>query len=394
LSESIDAFFCQTLKPKAVKCRSLTFRRFSKHEKKIEWKKVLATKYSSFDPLLTIRGEAIKFIGDDNPPMFKYLGLYLQFDLKQNLVSENIEQKLKDWLRVIDSSLLEGRMKAWLVNFYICSKLSWWLMVQDFSKSVIESWHNLIHSFYRKWLGLAVPAEPSVLYRTNEHFGLNFKDLVQVQRQLKVVKWHIVKHSKDPQTRQLFQHRLKLDMKGQTGKGHALSPCMQIESLERSVEFDLILGSAQQGRTGIGYLRSKREQTPWLSWGLDTMMRKDLSWRAILHDYSQRLLKFLLNAQSNTLPSPDNLRRWNLKKNVPCGLCGFKEATLSHILAGCHWVRNSENKLDREDRYTWRHNNLISHFAKVLRDHLSKNRSVKKLNQKLITFVPEGYKAK
>ena len=56
--------------------------------------------------------------------MFKYLGLYLQFDRKQDLVSENIEQKLKDWLRVIDSSLLEGRMKAWLVNFYICSKLS------------------------------------------------------------------------------------------------------------------------------------------------------------------------------------------------------------------------------------------------------------------------------
>ena len=226
----------------------------------------------------------------------------------------------------------------------------------------------------------------------------------------------------DPQTRQLFQHRLELDMKGQTGKGHAPSPCMQIESLERSVEFDRILGSAQQGRTGIGYLRSKREQkprekiiskmkqdaeakrliplhdykmqTPWLSWGLDTMMRKDLSWRAILNDYSQRLLKFLLNAQSNTLPSPDNLRRWNLKRNVPCGLCGFKEATLSHILAGCHWVRNSENKLNREDRYTWRHNNLIAHFAKVLRDHLSKNRSLKKLNQKLINFVPEGFKGK
>ena len=124
-------------------------------------------------------------------------------------------------------------------------------------------------------------------------------------------------------------------MKGQTGKGHAPSPCMQIESLERSVEFDRILGSAQQGRTGIGYLRSKREQKPrveiiskmkqdaeekrliplhdykmqtsWLSWGLDTMMRKDLSWRAILHDYSQRLLKFLLNAQSNTLSSPSPL---------------------------------------------------------------------------------------
>ena len=111
-------------------------------------------------------------------------------------------------------------------------------------------------------------------------------------------------------------------MKGQTGKGHAPSPCMQIQSLERAVEFDRILGSAQQGRIGIGYLRSKREQKPreeiiskmkqdaeekrliplhdykmqtsWLSWGLDSMMRKDLSWKAILHDYSRDFLSFYL----------------------------------------------------------------------------------------------------
>jgi hypothetical protein len=69
-----------------------------------------------------------------------------------------------------------------------------------------------------------------------------------------------------------------------------------------------------------------------------------------------------------------------------------KLVTLSHILAGCHWVRNSENKLDREDRYTWRHNNLVAYFAKVVREHLAKQSKVKKLKSQLITFVPEGYK--
>ena len=134
--KSIDAFsdallFSQTLKPKPSKCRSLAFRRFKKGEKS-EFKKVLATDYSSFDPLLTVRGERIKFIGDDNPPMFKYLGLYLQFDLKQELVREHVEKKLEGWLSVVDASVLEGRMKAWIVNFYICAKLAWWLMIQDF----------------------------------------------------------------------------------------------------------------------------------------------------------------------------------------------------------------------------------------------------------------------
>ena len=56
--------------------------------------------------------------------MSKYLGLYLQFDLKQDLVCEQIEKKLQGWLRMIDATSLEGRMKAWIVNFYICSKLA------------------------------------------------------------------------------------------------------------------------------------------------------------------------------------------------------------------------------------------------------------------------------
>jgi len=57
-------------------------------------------------------------------------------------------------------------------------------------------------------------------------------------------------------------------------------------------------------------------QASWLSWGLDILMQRDLSWTTILHQYSDRLLKFVLNAQQNTLPSPDNLRRWNLKKDA------------------------------------------------------------------------------
>jgi hypothetical protein len=69
---------------------------------------------------------------------------------------------------------------------------------------------------------------------------------------------------------------------------------------------------------------------------------------------------------SLTLPTPDNLRRWNIAKNVICGLCGNREVTLSHVLAGCHWVRNIENNFQREDRYTWRHNNVLLALANYI----------------------------
>ena len=45
---------------------------------------------------------------------------------------------------------------------------------------------------------------------------------------------------------------------------------------------------------------------------------------------------------------------------------------MSHVLTGCSWVRESENKLHREDRFTWRHNNILFVLATVIKKHISK----------------------
>jgi hypothetical protein len=67
--------------------------------------------YSSFDPLLKVNDVSIKFIGDDDPPMFKHLGRYLQYDLKNDLIKAQVEEKIINWLKIIDDTPLEGRMK-------------------------------------------------------------------------------------------------------------------------------------------------------------------------------------------------------------------------------------------------------------------------------------------
>ena len=181
--KSVDGFqtaleWTRTLKAKPVKCRSLAFRLFRSHEK-TQFKKVLTTQYSCFDPLLKINNSVIKFIGNDDPKMFKYLGRWVQYDLKDDVICKQVEEKLLTWLKTVDDSGLEGRMKAWITNFHVLSKISWLLMVQDFPAGVVERWRNHIHRKFRKWVGLAKSSEQSILYRSNEHFGLAFKDLIQ-----------------------------------------------------------------------------------------------------------------------------------------------------------------------------------------------------------------------
>ena len=242
-----------------------------------------------------------------------------------------------------------------------------------------------------------------------------------MEKQLRVIKWHLIKYSKDPQIQQLYHYRLSLDRLGHIGRGNRTSPCLTLERLEKARVLERFVGAGQQGHKGLGsrprkiyrkvdsrkdiMTRMKNEaeekrliilhqyelQASWLSWGLNEMMKYDFSWNSLQYSYTDRLLKFVLNAQTNTLPTPDNLRRWGLKRNVACGLCGKQEVTLSHVLGGCDWVRESENKLFREDRFTWRHNNILHKLYLAIKEHIA---TVRKFPEKkggdLIKFIPAG----
>jgi hypothetical protein len=102
----------------------------------------------------------------------------------------------------------------------------------------------------------------------------------------------------------------------------------------------------------------------------------------------------VINGTTNTLNTPDNLRRWNIADNVMCGLCGHKNATLKHVLAGCPWVFEVENKMKSEDRITWRHNCVLlvvarAIIAKVAQVNKSPNKTDSKPSQ-LQSFVKAG----
>ena len=127
---------------------------------------------------------------------------------------------------------------------------------------------------------------------------------------------------------------------------------------------------------------------------IDNMQKKDLTWTKLLYQCSDRLVKFLVNAIPNWLPSPDNLRRWNQKGDHKCGLCNARNATLAHILCGCPWVREVENKSSKEDRYTWRHNCILQILANAIQNKVKYVNALPPYLSKVkfINFVPEGKK--
>ena len=93
----------------------------------------------------------------------------------------------------------------------------------------------------------------------------------------------------------------------------------------------------------------------WLKW--DSAMAVDVSWQQLLHKHSDSHLKFLLNAIECTLPTPDNLARWN-QGNACGGKCPLgcaKTGSLMHILCNCERAHKEEP----QNRIAWRHDSIL-----------------------------------
>ena len=164
--------------------------------------------------------------------------------------------------------------------------------------------------------------------------------------------------------------------------------------VERKLVSASLKKEAERKRMQYLFVRQYDMQTSWLAI-LDKVISDDFNWQRILYGYSSRLVKFVINLRANTLPSPDNLRRWNVKGTHICGLCEQENVTLNHILNGCRWVKK-QNDLKRLDRYTWRHNGVLRVLVNSIWRHVRfcKDLKSRDAHNKKIKFVNPGKKLK
>lgn len=88
----------------------------------------------------------------------------------------------------------------------------------------------------------------------------------------------------------------------------------------------------------------------------------DFEWKSTIYNLPRNVLKFLLNSVLDTLPTNTNLALWNKRLSDKCNLCGSKE-TLGHVLNACPLML-------AQQRYTWRHNNVLKQIRSTVKDVL------------------------
>ena len=91
----------------------------------------------------------------------------------------------------------------------------------------------------------------------------------------------------------------------------------------------------------------------------------------------------MLGATFDTLPSPTNLKRWNITTEADCSLCSVKVCTTAHVLSGCKVALS-------QGRYTFRHDSILRVLHNSLSKFLSSMSPVKACLSLSSYFVKQG----
>ena len=354
-----------------------------------------------------------KYLNDDH---FKHLGKDLLADFSEAQAKKKVLAKLNEYVDLVDGTLLNNIPKLWIWANYVVHKISWLFLIHDFPPSFVESTLQPIERrTLKKWGGLPKSGDPSIFFRSKEHFGMGIAELAPLHKKQRLIRRHQLANSKDPRVRQihndLSEYQAQRDKRGSLKRGtNEWKECVEMDKLLAEVKTNKIKGSAQTNRAGLGYGPSKhkrripsgpkgeREQmlrvfteieeearivraltqkkhfSEWLKW--QCALAVDLSWQQLLHKQSDSFLRFLLNSIEDSLPTPSVLKCWRQASagdgKCPLG-CNYA-GSLKHILCSCEAAHRTSKEAP-QSRITWRHDSILLAIYNAVKEQVDKANS-------------------
>ncbi|KAI8485154.1 hypothetical protein Bbelb_370790 [Branchiostoma belcheri] len=348
---------------------------------------------------LEVQGEPIPSIVG-NP--IKCLGRWFDDSLTDRHNVDSTVQQTEEWLRRIEKSGLPGKFKAWLYQHGLLPRLMWLLTVYELPLSRVAEIERKVNKHLRKWLGIPPSFTAVGLYTKSGQLQLPLSSVVE---EYKVAKCRTVLLYSDSQDQKVREAGVT------TRAGRKFKANELVAQAKSMLLIRDIIGATNSGRQGLGSSHfqqwgkaSKKErramvqtevrqleeegrrakavalssQGAWTRWNLPS---RKLTWADVWKLEPFRI-SFLLRSVYDTLPSPANLCRWNLREDPACKLCG-ERGTMAHILSGCKVAL-------AQGRYRWRHDKVLAVIAELLEQQRRKKRQDRPRPDLAMTFVREG----
>ena len=301
----------------------------------------------------TIAGNHVKTL-DEDPQ--KFLGSLVTFSGKTSEIFTMIKDKLNTKLSNIDNCLVRNEYKVNIYSKYFLPSIRFILTVHDLHKTHLTELDTLSDKYLKAWLG--VPKQGANNAFLHEKHALNIPRISDLYEECHCLAYSRTRLLADPLVNHCLDSKLERESEW-TQKSSTIATCASVHSTAMSNSKN------DQWKTVKSSVKTylKEKQSSYWSETIEPLIfqgdfvkllqkeNQDLTWKSIISGLPQHVLRFATNACINSLPSPDNLLRWGKKLNSKCALCG-NTGTLHHILSNCTKMM---------DRYTWRHNSVLSY---------------------------------
>ena len=280
-------------------------------------------------------------------------------------------EKLKEKLENIEKSTLRGEYKVKIYSRYAIPSLRFYFSVHQIHQGHEDKLDTLARSYLKKWLGIQ---KHGVTDTAIFHpYMLNIKTPSQVYNEAHAGTYAIVRSKGDV----IVNHALdsRLERESAWTRKHSTTVSMQqmwqdnIEQnrLQPPYEEDTFANKrtnalnakkAMQGSVKSKTISDWNTRVQKLTFQGDFIKllideKENVTWQSISNNIPKGVLSFALKACPNGLNTPDNLKRWGIRKTDKCDLCKGR-GSLEHILNWCPIALN-------EGRFTWRHNSVLNH---------------------------------
>lgn len=142
----------------------------------------------------------------------KFLGLPIQVPHNPNAARSSLQESLEKMLKAVDGYPVTWKQKLRLYKQGICPRLTWSLTVHDFPLTWVERCLEASATRYlTKWSGLAVSANPSVLYFPKEYGGLGLSGISTLYKRLQVFRHCQLLTFSNPTVRRIAEKSLKVE---------------------------------------------------------------------------------------------------------------------------------------------------------------------------------------
>ena len=152
----------------------------------------------------------------------------------------------------VDGCLLTGVSKVWIWANYVVQKIDWIFLIQDFPPSFVKTELQPIERrALKKWSGLAKCGDPSIFFRSHEHFGLGIPELCITHKKQRIIRRHQLANSTDPRVHAIHEefarNQRRLENKGngdwkrnQKQGTNEWKECCQLDTLVAEVKMNKI----------------------------------------------------------------------------------------------------------------------------------------------------------